>query len=142
MIELTDSEAGFTLDPRLTADCLTVAELGLSRVLLLNDSRYPWLVLVPRRAGVTEIHHLSAEDQTILWGEIIRVSKLLETEFKPKKMNVGALGNIVSQLHIHIIARNEDDPAWPGPVWGHSTATPYSENESEKLITSLNVKLV
>lgn len=136
-----DSEAGFTLDPRLAADCHTVSDLSLSRVLLMNDARYPWLILVPRRAGVREIHHLSPEDQTTLFNEIITVSKLLEAEFTPHKMNVGALGNIVAQLHIHVIARNESDPAWPGPVWGHSAATLYSTTHAAELTKSLGAKL-
>ena len=107
----------------------------------MNDRRYQWLILVPRRDDMREIHHLSSPDQTSLFEEITRVSELLETEFNPTKMNIGALGNIVSQLHIHVIARNEGDPAWPGPVWGHSSAVAYASDEIEKLKEKLILKL-
>ncbi len=107
----------------------------------MNDSRYPWVVLVPRRADVREIHHLASADQPLLFSEMMRVSEILDTEFSPTKMNIGALGNIVSQLHVHIIARNEDDPAWPGPVWGHSPAIPYATKDAETLIEILKAKL-
>jgi diadenosine tetraphosphate (Ap4A) HIT family hydrolase len=137
----TDSEAGFKLDFRLAADCHLVTDLALSRVLLMNDRRYQWLILVPRRDDMREIHHLSSLDQASLYEEITRVSELLEAEFNPTKMNIGALGNIVSQLHIHVIARNEGDPAWPGPVWGHSSAVAYASDDIEKLIEKLILKL-
>jgi len=141
VIQSVGSEAEFSLDSRLAADCFLVTDMALSRVLLMNDSRYPWLILVPRRANIREIHHLTPENQTSLFEEMMRVSELLQTEFLPTKMNVGALGNIVSQLHVHIIARNEGDPAWPGPVWGHSTASAYPDDRSEKLIEDLASKL-
>jgi len=139
--QTTPSEAGFKLDPRFAADSLEIADLSLCRVLLMNDSRYPWLILVPKRPEVSEIHHLSKSDQTLLLAEITMVSEVLETEFAPKKINVGALGNIVSQLHVHIVARNEGDPAWPGPVWGHSAAVPYSESEALSKINEISAKL-
>ncbi|MGY8998640.1 MAG: HIT domain-containing protein [Rhodospirillales bacterium] len=128
-----DSEIGFILDTRLANDCHKVTDLELSHVLLMNDERYPWLILVPRRKDIREIHHLSTHDRNLLFCEIIKVSEYLERKFQPIKLNIGALGNIVSQLHIHILARNANDAAWPGPVWGHSTAVPYSAIQLERL---------
>jgi diadenosine tetraphosphate (Ap4A) HIT family hydrolase len=141
MVQSPDSEAGFSLDPRLATDCLTITDLALSRILLMNDSRFPWLILVPRRRDMREIHHLTSQDLTTLFSEITRISELLEAEFSPTKINIGALGNIVSQLHIHIIARNEGDAAWPGPVWGHGPAIAYAAEEGEKLVQNIAVKL-
>jgi diadenosine tetraphosphate (Ap4A) HIT family hydrolase len=116
----------FTLDPRLAADTAFVADWPLSRVLLMNDARYPWLILVPRRADVTELFDLTAADQQVLSGEIARAARTLKALTTAAKVNLGALGNMVPQLHIHIVARNPGDPAWPGPVWGHSPAMPYA----------------
>ena len=116
----------FQLDARLTQDTTPVTSFALSRVLLMNDARYPWLILVPARDGLSELHDLNASDQAPLNDEIIRVSRAMTELFTPEKINVGALGNIVRQLHIHIVARRTDDPAWPGPVWGHSPAVPYT----------------
>lgn len=116
----------FQLDARLAQDTTPVTSFALSRVLLMNDARYPWLILVPARDGLSELHDLNASDQAPLNDEIIRVSRAMTELFTPEKINVGALGNIVRQLHIHIVARRTDDPAWPGPVWGHSPAVPYT----------------
>ena len=116
----------FQLDARLAQDTTPVTSFALSRVLLMNDARYPWLILVPARDGLSELHDLNASDQALLNDESIRVSRALTELFTPEKINVGALGNIVRQLHIHIVARRTDDPAWPGPVWGHSPAVPYT----------------
>mgnify|MGYP001202550917 CR=1 FL=1 len=116
----------FQLDPRLTQDTHDILSFALCRVLLMNDARYPWLILVPARDGLQELHDLNTADQVLLNDEIIIVSRGLARMFTPEKINVGALGNIVRQLHIHIVARNTDDPAWPGPVWGHSPAIPYA----------------
>jgi len=116
----------FQLDARLAQDTTPVTSFALSRVLLMNDARYPWLILVPARDGLSELHDLNASDQALLNDESIRVSRAMTELFTPEKINVGALGNIVRQLHIHIVARRTDDPAWPGPVWGHSPAVPYT----------------
>ena len=116
----------FQLDARLIQDTTPVTSFALSRVLLMNDARYPWLILVPARDGLSELHDLNASDQALLNDESIRVSRAMTELFTPEKINVGALGNIVRQLHIHIVARRTDDPAWPGPVWGHSPAVPYT----------------
>lgn len=119
----------FALHPRLAADCRPVGDLPLSRVLLLNDRRYPWVILVPRRVDVGEIYQLSSADRSRLLDESCRVGELLMQAFDGDKLNIGALGNLVPQLHLHHIVRYVDDPAWPGPVWGHSPAEPYPETE-------------
>ncbi|MCZ6511581.1 MAG: HIT family protein, partial [Alphaproteobacteria bacterium] len=110
--------ADFDLHPQLAADTVEVARWACSRVLLINDATYPWLILVPQRPGLRELHDLSADDLAQVTAEIVGASEAMERLFRPDKMNVAALGNQVSQLHIHVIARFEDDPAWPKPVWG------------------------
>lgn len=117
----------FELNQRLKADTHLIGDMELSKVLLMNDSRYPWVILVPRRQGITEIHQLNKQDRQQLMEESCLVSEFIENNFPVIKMNVGALGNIVSQLHVHHVGRNEKDPAWPGPVWGHSAAEPYTD---------------
>ncbi len=131
----------FTLHTQLAKDCITLGDLPLCRVLLMNDANYPWLVLVPRREEAVELFELSRLDQQQLLDEIAQVSSVLAGHFRADKMNVAALGNIVPQLHVHIIARYRDDPAWPKPVWGAVTARPYKEDalrsrvvEFEKLL--------
>jgi diadenosine tetraphosphate (Ap4A) HIT family hydrolase len=113
---------GFVLDARLANDTAWVFDWPLSRLLMMNDRRYPWLVLVPRRAGMVEAFDLSADDQAELWREVARAGAVLRRTTGCRKVNIGALGNIVSQLHVHVIARNEGDAAWPGPVWGKGAA--------------------
>jgi diadenosine tetraphosphate (Ap4A) HIT family hydrolase len=117
--------AVFELDPRLAADTCPIGDLALSRVLLMNDRRYPWVILVPRRPGIRELYELTASDRSALLEESCRVSECLVALFAPEKLNLGALGNLVPQLHLHHVARWRGDPAWPGPVWGHSPAVPY-----------------
>lgn len=116
----------FQIDPRLAEDTLEVASLTLCQVLLLNDRRYDWLVLVPRRESVTEILDLSPQDQAQLWREVTLVAQVLRRAQPDLKLNIGALGNVVRQLHLHILLRQEGDPAWPGPVWGHSPREPHT----------------
>jgi diadenosine tetraphosphate (Ap4A) HIT family hydrolase len=125
------------LHPRLAADTIALAEWSLSRVRLMNDQRYGWIVLVPRAPGAREIHDLSPTQRAQLIEEIARASEALDKALKPNKINVGMLGNIVPQLHIHIIARREGDPAWPGPVWGHSDPVPYDWNTLSSMTKSL-----
>jgi diadenosine tetraphosphate (Ap4A) HIT family hydrolase len=115
----------FTLDPRLAADTVPLTDLPLCRVLLMNDARFPWLILVPTRPDLCEITDLDPAQRLVLWDEIARASDLLGAEFSPTKINIGALGNIVRQLHVHIVARFDGDAAWPGPVWGAGIAEPY-----------------
>lgn len=131
----------FVLHPRLEADSLFVADWPLSRVLLMNDRRYPWVILVPRRSGITELHELAAEERGELMEETARASRTLKSWSGAAKINVGALGNLVPQLHVHVIGRFPSDPAWPGPAWGHSPAEPYAEGQGELRIAALRAHL-
>jgi diadenosine tetraphosphate (Ap4A) HIT family hydrolase len=131
----------FALHPTLARDTVEVTRLPLCRALLMNDRRFPWLVLVPERAAVREIHELSPADRTALVEEIARASEALERLFHPDKLNVGALGNIVPQLHVHVVARAAGDPAWPGPVWGSGAAVPYPEGEIAEVRARLAAEL-
>jgi diadenosine tetraphosphate (Ap4A) HIT family hydrolase len=121
------SERDFVLDPRLEADTQHVASLELSDVRLMNDARFPWLVLVPRRVDLVEICDLAAAEQALLWQEANRAAQVLREIAPFDKLNLGALGNIVRQLHVHVVGRREGDAAWPGPVWGSGRALPYDE---------------
>lgn len=122
----------FVLNERLAADTVFIAKLKLCRVLLMRDSSFPWLILVPEREGVREVHELERDDRAALMDEINAASLALDGLFKPDKINIGALGNIVPQLHIHVIARRTTDRAWPGPVWGSGPSLPYKEDELNK----------
>jgi len=135
------SEAGFALDPRLAADTRPVASLPLCDVLLMNDARYPWLILVPRRAGLVEIADLRDDEQAMLWQEVNRAAAALRAVAPCDKLNLGALGNIVRQLHVHVVARREGDAAWPGPVWGNGSAEPYPEAARMSLVGKLQASL-
>jgi len=116
----------FQLHEILARDTIEVARWALSELRLMNDSRYPWLVLVPRRAGLRDFHDLATEDLPVMTGEMVRASRLLQEAARPDKLNVAALGNQVPQLHVHVIARFTDDAAWPNPVWGSGAAEPYT----------------
>ena len=129
----------FSLHPRLADDCVELGDLDLCRLLLLNDCRFHWCLLVPRQANLTEIYQLSDTDQLQLARESSRLSRFLAEHFSADKMNMGALGNLVPQLHIHHIVRYRDDPAWPGPVWGVGTAQPYTEAELAEAVGSIKV---
>ena len=115
----------FELHPVFTTDFIALGKLRLSRVFLNNDSRYPWLTLIPERVGVEEILELEEADRAELMREIVAASGVIKELYGPDKLNVGALGNHVRQLHVHVIGRFASDPAWPGPTWGHSPAVPY-----------------
>ncbi|MDQ2697079.1 MAG: HIT family protein [Pseudomonadota bacterium] len=119
----------FTLHARLQADTVPVLGLELCDVLLMQDAAFPWLILVPRRPEIREIHQLDAADRGRLIEEIARAARVLEHLYGPEKINVGALGNVVAQLHVHVIARFTTDRAWPGPVWGSGPARPYAPAE-------------
>lgn len=115
----------FQLDPRLTANTVDLGRWTLSRILLLNAAAFPWLILVPKRPGLKDFHDLAASDLPVVTDEIVRASRLLQTCFEPDKINVAALGNMVAQLHIHVIARFTDDPCWPHAAFGsHDPCTP------------------
>ncbi|CAA7627528.1 HIT domain-containing protein [Magnetospirillum sp. SS-4] len=117
----------FALHPRLLADTVPVADWPLCRVVLMNESAYPWLILVPRRAGVSEIADLDAADRAVLAEEIAAASSGLRAMLSPDRINVAALGNVVEQLHVHVIARFAADAAWPRPVWGLAPPVPYGD---------------
>lgn len=131
----------FTLHPTLARDTVEVARLALCRALLMRDRRFPWMILVPEREAIREIHELPAADRAVLMEEIARVSETMARLFQADKMNVGALGNVVPQLHVHVIARFATDAAWPGPVWGSGPAEPYAEAEIEDLRARLGSAL-
>ncbi|OBZ96971.1 diadenosine tetraphosphate hydrolase [Pararhizobium polonicum] len=119
----------FEIDERLQRDGLLVATLGLCQLRVVNDRRWPWLVLIPQRDGVSEVFDLTPLDQTMLTFETNMVGSALKKVTGATKINVGALGNIVRQLHVHVIARSEGDANWPGPVWGFGSADPWSDDE-------------
>lgn len=131
----------FALDPRLAADTSLVLDLELSSLLLMRDGNYPWLILVPRRAGAVEILDLTPEDRARLWSEIERVAEALKAETGADKLNVAALGNVVAQLHVHVIARFRGDAAWPAPVWGRVPAIPLDEPRTATLLAGLRSRL-
>ncbi len=131
----------FRLDPTLERDTLQVTDLALCRVRLMNDERFPWLILVPRRTECRELIDLADEDRRMLTEEIDRCTRVLRDHAAADKMNVAALGNQVAQLHVHVIARFENDSAWPGPVWGVGTPRPYPNDAATQcaaLARSLN----
>ena len=131
----------FVLDPRLERDSAPVAELRLSAVRLMRDANYPWLLLVPRRPAVAELIELSREDRILLLDEVALASQALGAVASCEKLNIAALGNVVRQLHVHVVARVSTDPAWPGPVWGHGPAKPYGPGEEEALVSRLAGRL-
>ncbi|MBA6065771.1 HIT family protein [Pseudomonas mosselii] len=119
----------FTLDSRLQEDSLVLGDLPLCRLLLSKDANYPWFILVPRRADITELFELEEADQQQLWVETTALAEALKDAFAADKMNVAALGNVVSQLHMHVIVRRQGDAAWPAPVWGKVPAIGYTEEQ-------------
>jgi len=134
-------DAGFTLDPRLAADTHAVGDLEFSRVLLMDDARFPWLILVPRRAGLRELIELPRDAQHSLLDEINRCAHVLHALEKPDKLNIAALGNVVAQLHVHVIARFANDQAWPRPVWGCGERTPYANDTLRMHLAALRSAL-
>jgi diadenosine tetraphosphate (Ap4A) HIT family hydrolase len=133
---MTD-ERSFTLDPRLAQDSVTLGDLPLSRVLLVNDANYPWLILVPRRPNLVELIDLDESGQATLMIEIALAARALKDISACDKLNVAALGNTVRQLHVHVIARRKDDAAGAQPVWGAVPARPYPASERERLAGAL-----
>jgi diadenosine tetraphosphate (Ap4A) HIT family hydrolase len=127
----------WTLHPQLESDTGPVGDLPLSRLLLANDANYPWLLLVPRCAGASEIIDLADAEQIALAAEIARVCRALKAVAPCDKLNVAALGNVVPQLHVHVIARRRDDPAWPRPAWGAAPARDYDPAARERLVAAL-----
>ncbi|PIA71640.1 HIT family protein [Pseudomonas sediminis] len=127
----------FALDSRLQQDCLVIGDFPLCRLLLMNDSNYPWFILVPRREEVSELFQLDADDQRQLWQETTLLAETLKDIFAADKMNVATLGNVVSQLHMHVIVRRREDASWPAPVWGRHPAQPYSEQQAGQVVDKL-----
>ncbi len=127
----------FTIDPRIAAVTLPIIQLELSEVRLMNDSRFCWCILMPQRPDKCGVHELSAADQQRLIIESSLVSDTLQKLFNPDRINVGALGNMVPQLHWHVVARHQQDPCWPGPVWGCGKAIPYPSNAAIERIEQL-----
>ena len=117
------------LHPQLQQDTCRIGKLELCHCLLMNDARYPWIILVPDLEDTREIYQLNQTQRNLLMEESCLIQQMMMQQFQPEKLNVGALGNIVPQLHLHHIARQLGDPAWPGPVWGHSPAQPYEDSE-------------
>lgn len=134
-------KAGFALDARLEADSDQLMWLGLCELRVMNDRRWPWLVLVPQRPDILEIHDLTPLDQAMLTFETNMVAQALKRITDCTKINSGALGNVVRQLHVHVVARNEGDPGWPGPVWGYGMREPYSRTEFYRFAERLKAAL-
>lgn len=131
----------FALDPQLAADTVEIARWDLCRILLMKDANYPWLILVPERAGLRDLHDLSDADLMQATAETARASRILSSLVQPTKMNVAMLGNQVPQLHIHVIARSTDDPAWPKPVWGVKPARPYAAEALSARVAELRAAM-
>ena len=131
----------FLLDPRLAADSHFIADGPLSQIRLMDDARYPWLLLVPRVANIAEWMELDGNQQRLLLAEVNQTGKLLRAEPGVEKLNIGALGNVVRQFHVHLVGRHAGDPAWPGPVWGNGTALRFPAAEREARIEAWRQRL-
>jgi diadenosine tetraphosphate (Ap4A) HIT family hydrolase len=131
----------FAIDTRLAADTHAIGALPFSELLLMDDARFPWVILVPRIAGARELIDLDEGDQRLLLGEIDRVARVLDSLLHPDKLNIAALGNVVPQLHVHVIARFTSDAAWPNPVWGRGERVAYGERERAARIAALRTAL-
>ena len=129
--------AAFTLHPQLAADTLELARWPLSLVLLMDEGRFPWLVLVPQRAGLRELHDLPAAERGTLIEEIARAGRLMQWALRADKINTAALGNQVPQLHVHVIARFTGDAAWPNPIWSHGPRRPMTADERTARVSAL-----
>ena len=132
----------FALHPQLAKDTALIGRIAGSQLLLMNDARYPWLILVPEHDDMQELHELAEASYVEVTQGIRQISEKLQTLMNATKMNIAALGNQVPQLHIHIIARRYDDHAWPGPVWGVGNAVPYDKAEQRLLMATLQKQLL
>lgn len=131
----------FQLHPQLAQDCIDVLDWPLCKLLLMNNEKVPWFILVPRVDGVEELHELGGNQQFQLLQEIELASSYLQHVYKPHKLNVAAIGNKVRQLHIHVVARQEDDACWPEPVWGNLQPQPYTDEQLDELVAELRKAL-
>ncbi|HKL53909.1 MAG TPA: HIT family protein [Wenzhouxiangellaceae bacterium] len=131
----------FELDPVLAGDTFEVASFDLCEVRLMNDARFPWLILVPRREAAVEILDLEPADQDQLWKEIRAAAESLRRTCRPDKLNIAALGNQVAQLHVHVVARFRSDEAWPAPVWGSGRPRRYSRQDGDDILNALESTL-
>ena len=138
---MSDPSTTFSLDARLAGDTHLIGDLGLSRVLLFDDTRWPWLVLVPRQPGLRDLIDMARDDQHVLLDEISRCAHVLHALDKPDKLNIAALGNVVAQLHVHIIARYTQDAAWPRPVWNVGERQPYPTEALRQRLAGLRTAL-
>ncbi len=134
-------ESTWSLHPQLAQDTVPVGDLPLSRVLLSNDANYPWLILVPRKAGLVELIDLEDNEQVTLLGEVAKAARALKSITACDKLNIAALGNQVAQLHVHVIARRRSDAAWPKPVWGAAAPSSYDVTARERFLTALRSEL-
>ena len=131
----------FQLHPRLQQDCFSVGQFTLSRILMMNDNQYPWFILVPQRKGIKEIYELSQSDRQLLMDESCLLSKTMVELYRPDKLNIAAIGNLVPQLHLHHVARYQTDIAWPGPIWGKFPVSTYAGQTAELQIARLRESL-
>ncbi|MDO9424484.1 MAG: HIT domain-containing protein [Methylobacter sp.] len=119
----------FQLHPRLEQDCIAIGRFELCRLLMMNDSQYPWFILVPERADLQEIYQLNKAERELLTEESSYLAENLANLYQADKMNIAAIGNLVPQLHIHHIVRYQTDKAWPAPIWGKFATVPYTEQQ-------------
>lgn len=131
----------FELDTRLAADTVVLGDFALCRLLLMNDQNYPWFILVPRREDVSEVFQLSLDEQQMLWRETSVLAEKLKDLFSADKINIATLGNVVSQLHMHVIVRQREDLAWPAPVWGKHPANAYEAAQLQQVREKLRMVL-
>lgn len=131
----------FQLHPRLQEDCCTVGQFALSQLLMMNDSQYPWFILVPRRQDTTEIYQLSETDRQALLNESCVLAEKIQAIYRPDKLNIATIGNLVPQLHMHHVARFKDDKAWPAPIWGKLPVQPYEHSDAERHVARLRAAL-
>lgn len=131
----------FQLHPQLRQDCLEIGQLPLCTLLLMNDSQYPWCILVPRRTGLREIYQLNTADRQQLVDESCQLAQAMDEIYRPDKLNIAAIGNLVPQLHLHHVARFQTDAVWPAPIWGKLPAQPYAEPDAQQHIERLRAKL-
>ena len=138
---MSSALTAWSLHPQLASDTTNIGDLPLARTLLMNDANYPWLVLVPRRTGAVEIIDLDEDQQMQLMSEIALLARVLKDVIGCHKLNIAAIGNVVPQLHVHLVARRRDDAAWPRPVWGAVAARAYQPAERDQLIAAIRAEV-